>query len=40
MIDGCTEENVMYNVTYDDKKGEIQHYSLLVDLKNGDLKHI
>ena len=40
MVDGCTEENVMYNVTYDDEDGEIQQYPLLVDLKNGDLKLI
>ena len=35
-----TEENVMYNVTYDDEDGEIQQYPLLEDLKNGDLKLI
>lgn len=42
MVDSSktTEENVMYNVTYDDEDGEIQQYPLLEDLKNGDLKLI
>ena len=40
VVDGCMEENVIYNVTYDDEDGEIQQYPLLVDLKNGDLKLI
>ena len=40
MVEGNSEQNVMYNVTYDDEGGETNQYPLLEDLKNGDLKII
>ena len=40
MVEGSSEQNVMYNVTYDDEGRETNQYPLLEDLKNGDLKII